>query len=87
MGSFIAIFFLAFIAFYLSMVLFQGYGPLVFFSVVMAILGTIILNQDARIETMEKMLGLKEDKEKTDKAELLSDEESRKSAQSEEKQL
>lgn len=66
MSSFIAIFVLSFIAFLLSMALFQAYGPLVFFSVVIAILGTIILNQDTRIEAMEKMLGIKEDKEKTE---------------------
>ena len=66
MKDFIAIVFLAAFVFFLCMLFFRSLGPFVFIFIVIAGLVSVIINQDSRIETMEKMLGLKEDKEKNE---------------------
>ncbi len=67
MKDFIAVVFLAAFVFFLSMIFFRGYGPIVFVFIVIAGLVSVIMNQETRIEKMEKILGVKENKEKSEK--------------------
>jgi len=66
MKDFIAIVFLAAFVFFLSMLFFRSYGPFVFIFIVIAGLVSVVMNQDARIVEMEKILGLKDNKDKSE---------------------
>lgn len=74
MKDFIAVVFLAAFVFILSLIFFRGYGPIVFVFIVIAGLVSVIMNQEARIEKMEKILGVKENNEKSEKDEEKADE-------------
>ncbi|WP_312651861.1 hypothetical protein [Proteiniclasticum sp.] len=64
MKNFFSALFLSFFVFVLSLIVFGEYGAILFAFIALAGLISLLLSQDARIEEMEKILGLREEKEK-----------------------
>lgn len=63
MGKFITVVFTVAFVFFLCMVIFRSFGPFVFIFIVIAGVVSVLMNLDSRIEEIEKILGLKEEKD------------------------